>query len=86
MMSWNYRILRYPDEGYGETYEIVEAYFDTPEHVTGWCEATVTSDSLEGLREVYDMMVEAFDKPVFDLPVENSPVVIPMPLEAPATV
>lgn len=77
MGHWNYRVIRhhYP-EGIDskELYEIHEVYYEDDGTLRGYAAPfnplhgnnVMVSDSEEGLKQVYAMVEEAFDKPVLD--------------------
>jgi len=55
-MSWNYRVVKFDgafDEPY---YEVKEVYYNRDGSLMGYCDATVASDTFEGIIEVLDQM------------------------------
>jgi hypothetical protein len=65
-MSWNYRVVRFDNEDVGEYFEIKEVFYDKSGELAGYSEASVFSDTYEGLFEVMDLMKAATAKPVID--------------------
>ena len=67
-MSWNYRVTRRPDPSSdsGYWYELREVYCERAiPHSHG--AACVGSETLNGFREVLEMMERGLKKPVLDL-------------------
>ena len=55
-MSWNYRIVKF-DNAFDEPYyEVKEVYYNRDGSLKGFCDATVSSDTFEGIIEVLDQM------------------------------
>jgi hypothetical protein len=55
-MSWNYRVVKFDgafDEPY---YEVKEVYYNRDGSLMGYCDATVASDTFEGIIEVLEQM------------------------------
>lgn len=72
-MTWDYRLIEFPDNGAGRWVELREVHYDEAGAVKMWSEdaATIGSETVEGCREVLAMMSRAFDLPVLraeDLP------------------
>jgi hypothetical protein len=65
-MSWNYRVVRFQNEDMGEYYEIKEVFYDKLGELAGYSEASIFSDTYDGLFEVMDLMKAATAKPVID--------------------
>ena len=66
---WNYRVVRTPDETWGAgefEYGIHEAHYNSDEEVIAVTETpvAVSSNSLEDLRRVFELMALALEKPV----------------------
>jgi len=64
-MSWNYRIMKYPEGGFG----IHEVFYDDGEGtVNGYTVEPVscTGMDMEDIRGAYKMMADAFDKDTLD--------------------
>ena len=79
-MSWNYRLVRtqYPESASGSLIGIHEVYYDAdgrPIMVTT-DPITVIGDTPEEVRQVYDMMAEAFLMPILNA--EEIPNVFPV--------
>jgi hypothetical protein len=58
-MSWNYRVVKFNggEENFDEPYyEVKEVYYNSDGSLMGYCDATVSSDTFEGLIEVLDQM------------------------------
>jgi hypothetical protein len=55
-MSWNYRVVRF-DGAFDEPYfEIKEVYYNRDGSLMGFCDATVASETFEGIIDVLDQM------------------------------
>jgi len=70
-MSWNYRVVRFKDElpsvsEDGYWYEIREVFYNRDGSLMGHSEASVASDSVEGIMKVLDMMRADAHKAVID--------------------
>ena len=65
-MSWNYRVVRFKNEDIDEYFEIKEVFYDKDGNLAGYAEASVFSDTYEGLFEVMELMKSATAKPVID--------------------
>lgn len=65
-MSWNHRVVRFNDEEMGEYYEIKEVFYDKDGSLSGYSDATILSESFEGLHEQIDMFKSATAKPVIN--------------------
>jgi len=65
---WNYRVVRTKDDE-GIVFGIHEAHYNSDEEVIAATEdpVDVSSDSLEGLRHVMQVMALALGKPVLEL-------------------
>lgn len=71
-MSWNYRLtketihnkyLTEPEIIYG----IREVFYDESGDISGFAEEPdIISDSIEGMRDILQKMIECCDKPVID--------------------
>jgi hypothetical protein len=66
IMTWNHRVVRFNDEAMGEYYEIKEVFYDKEGGLSGYSDATIMSDSFEGLHEQIDMFKTATSKPVLN--------------------
>jgi hypothetical protein len=70
-MSWNYRVVFEPDaEGSTEgEYTIREVYYDDLGEITWWSDEAVSpsSDDFWDLAAEFDLMAEAFERPVLVL-------------------
>jgi hypothetical protein len=65
-MSWNYRVVKFEgafDEPY---YEIKEVYYNRDNSLKGFCYATVSSNTFEGIIEVLDQMKADAHRAVID--------------------
>jgi hypothetical protein len=65
-MTWNYRVVRFENEEMGEYFEIKEVFYDKSGELAGYSEASVFSDTYDGLFECLDLMKAATAKPVID--------------------
>ena len=69
---WSYRVLKQQFEGKGEEpwveveYGIVEVYFDEDGAPVGYCDPHVLGDSVDELRSVLGMMLDALDRPILE--------------------
>ena len=69
MGHWNYRIVRsYPANKEEAWYSIREVYYDNNGKVNGWTENAIApeSNTIEGLLETLQLMLNCLDKPVLD--------------------
>lgn len=63
--TWNYRVhgyTYYPNTPGGdpeEVYQIIEAYYDQNDNVVAWAEVSAHGESLGGLRDDLQLMVDA---------------------------
>lgn len=66
-MTWNYRVSKKSDK-YGDIYGIVEVYYDNEGEVTGRSDFIDPNywDNTEDLKGTLKLMLEAFDKPLFE--------------------
>lgn len=62
-MTWNYRILSYEENG-EPRYKFVEAYYNKDQEVIGYCDASMFADSVDGLQEFADRLLQATAKPI----------------------
>ena len=65
-MSWNYRVVKFKNEDIDEYFEIKEVFYDKEGNLAGYAEASVFSDTYDGLFEVMEMMKSATAKPVIN--------------------
>ena len=57
-MTWNYRIMEFDDIEEGKYYELKEVYYDRDGSLRGYCDTTVSADSVVGIINVLNMMKE----------------------------
>ena len=76
VVSWEYRIMRHNGGGTvekppAEYLAIHEVYVDSDGVAIYWNDEPeqITADDIVTLREVYEMISEAFNRPVIDYPV-----------------
>jgi len=60
---WNYRLVQSKEDS---TTVLAEVYYNDDGTPYGFAEAGVLGEDLEEARAVYDMMGEAFTKPIID--------------------
>jgi hypothetical protein len=65
-MTWNHRVVRFNDEEMGEYFEIKEVFYDKNGNPTGYSEASIMSDSFEGLHEQLEWFKTATAKPIIN--------------------
>lgn len=65
-MTWNHRVVRFNDEEMGEYYEIKEVFYDKDGGLSGFSEASIMSDTFEGLHTQLDWFKTATSKPVIN--------------------
>ncbi len=65
-MTWNHRVVRFNDDEMGEYFEIKEVFYDKDGGLSGYSEATIMSDSFDGLHEQIKWFKTATSKPVID--------------------
>lgn len=68
IMSWNYRVVhfKHPEFEEDDYYEIKEVFYDTGGKPVGYSDATIGSDTYDGLFKVAGMMQSAHAKPVLN--------------------
>jgi hypothetical protein len=68
MSHWNYRLMRYRDEAFGDTFGIHEVHYDDDGKPKGFTERAVgvVVDSVAEVPEVLAMMAKAASKPVLE--------------------
>lgn len=64
-MSWNYRTVRCTESD-AVFYEIKEVYYNEQGLPNGYCDADLFGETLEELKDVFDMMKLALEKPILD--------------------
>lgn len=68
MSYWNYRVLRTPTSEGELAYGIHEVYYDEEGTITNWSDSmTPQSDTLEGLADDLNLMMQAFEKDLLTL-------------------
>jgi hypothetical protein len=69
MSTWNYRIVRYDGGTEDECVGIVECYYNDAGLVQAYSKKPcgILADTVDDLREVLEMVKEAFDKPVLEM-------------------
>lgn len=65
-MTWNYRVVRFKNADLDEYYEVKEVFYDKNGDLAGYSEASVCSDTFEGLFNCMELMREATAKPVIN--------------------
>lgn len=65
-MTWNHRVVRFEDDEMGEYFEIKEVFYKEDGSLSGYSEATIMSDSFDGLHEQITWFKTATSKPVID--------------------
>lgn len=63
-MTWNYRVVQFTNDIVGDYYEIKEVFYDKLGELAGYTEASVFSETVEGLNEALAIMATALSKPV----------------------
>ena len=63
-MYWNNRIVEFDDGQDDKYYEICEVYYDDNDKPFTYSDAPISSDTQDGLKQVYERMREALDLPV----------------------
>ena len=73
MSGWNYRVFRHVftdpiTKRDGDYYAIHECYYDNNGDVNGWTKHEVgpTGETFKELKASYEMMSEAFNKPILE--------------------
>lgn len=64
---WTYRIVQTEFEG-DTIVDICEVYYDEEKRPAMYCAAEVGGENLEELKEVYEMIGDAFNAPVLRYP------------------
>ena len=65
-MSWNYRVVKFEDAFDDSYFEIKEVYYNQDGSLMGFCDATVASETFEGIIEVLDQMRADAHRAVID--------------------
>lgn len=66
-MSWNYRILRHPNESDEEVYGIHQVYYNDAGEVINWTERpSIVGGSIEEILRVLEQIRDATFKPIID--------------------
>lgn len=65
-MTWNYRVVRFKNADVDEYFEVKEVFYDADGNLAGYSEASVFSDTYEGLFETLDLIKSATAKPVIN--------------------
>ena len=64
-MHWNYRMVDLSHENAGDPWvQLHEVFYNDDDSLMGYTEATVSSETVDGLRETLAKMLLALDKPV----------------------
>lgn len=66
---WNYRVFKVEDEFEGVVFTsfiVYETYYDENGEIVGYCEASVLSETENGLHDELDKISEALTKPIVD--------------------
>lgn len=63
-MSWNYRVMKHTSDD-ASWYGLHEVFYDG-DKVSYTANPAFVSDSLEELKDVYEMIGESFKKPILD--------------------
>ena len=66
--TWNHRIIKAKYDNGEIYYGIYEVYYGKDDSLEGYTEKPedVTGESLEDLKEYYEMMADAFKQPILD--------------------
>ena len=70
-MTWNYRVVKQTHDTHAGDeilFQIHEVYYDDDGNITAMTKDPVplTSEGVEGLKEVLGQVLGAFDKPILD--------------------
>ena len=65
-MTWNFRVVRFKNPDLEEYYEVKEVFYDKDGGLAGYSEASVFSETFEGLYECMEMMKAGMAKPVIN--------------------
>jgi hypothetical protein len=61
---WNHRVIEFVDEYGDKWFSIQEVHYDENDKPTGYCDAFIGSETLEGLKEAVARMQEAIAHPI----------------------
>jgi len=62
---WNYRVVKHKDGETQEEYlEINEVYYNTLGKPMGYCDATISGETLGEIETVLEMMRKSLEKPI----------------------
>lgn len=72
-MHWNHRVVKHvskyvheEEEIVEDTYQICEVYYNGKDIPTGYCEASVVSETIEGLQEEVERFKRAIAQPILN--------------------
>lgn len=72
-MHWNHRVVKHTDKYFHEeeeivehTYEVHEVYYNSKNEPTGYTDASLTSETMEGLQIELERFAKALTQPVLD--------------------
>jgi hypothetical protein len=65
-MTWNYRIIRHPDENGAKVFGIHEVYYKSKKIESRTQRAIIVGDSVTDLKEVLKLIAGAFKVPVLN--------------------
>lgn len=67
-MTWNYRVVRVKDEDQdgGYRYEFYEVFYNDDGSLMGYADPFTFSETVEGLQELANNLLEATAKPFID--------------------
>ena len=69
---WNWRVARFRDGEGHEWYHVIEVFYDGDGRVEGWGPpGAPVGDDVADLRLEVEHMMEAFDRPIFEVPDEE---------------
>jgi hypothetical protein len=72
-MHWNHRVVKYTtqytheeEQIVEEVYQVCEVFYNSKDEPTGHCEATLSSETIEGLQIEVERFAKALTQPVLD--------------------
>jgi len=72
-MHWNHRVVKFTTKYFHEeeeivedTYQVCEVYYNSKDEPTGHCEATLSSETIEGLQTELARFAKALTHPVLN--------------------
>jgi len=76
-MHWNHRVVKFTvkytheeEQIVEDVYQVCEVFYNSKDEPTGHCEATLSSETIEGLQIEVERFAKALTQPVLDASVD----------------